>query len=71
MAVDIRIARGKKQIKQTHAEEIENLVTPGDIITSDQGFMRLNVFIYLNGTVKRNKIMMSYVFANHVRHRKF
>ncbi|XP_052246694.1 exosome complex component RRP4-like [Dreissena polymorpha] len=40
MAVDIRIARGKKQIKQIHAEEIENLVTPGDIITSDQGFMR-------------------------------
>lgn len=39
--MDIRVsAAGKDRDTRSHVEEIENLVTPGDIITSDSGFMR-------------------------------
>lgn len=39
--MDIRVsAAAKDRDTRSHVEEIENLVTPGDIITSDSGFMR-------------------------------
>lgn len=39
--MDIRVsAAGKDRETRSHVEEIDNLVTPGDIITSDSGFMR-------------------------------
>ncbi|WAR23408.1 EXOS2-like protein, partial [Mya arenaria] len=40
MAVDIRISTARNYAKPDHSESIANLVTPGDVITSDQGFMR-------------------------------
>lgn len=40
MAVDIRIATGRQRLKPDDLGEISNLVTPGDVITSDTGFMR-------------------------------
>ena len=40
MAVDIRIASARQRLRPEISEEISNLVTPGDVITSDTGFMR-------------------------------
>lgn len=41
ITMDIRVsAAAKDRDTRSHVEEIENLVTPGDIITSDSGFMR-------------------------------
>ena len=39
-AVDIRVAGARERQKQTFTEEIDNLVCPGDVITTDTGFMR-------------------------------
>lgn len=44
MAVDIRIASAWKRLKPENADEIVNLVTPGDVITSDTGFMRYLIY---------------------------
>lgn len=39
--MDIRVSAGEdNRKKRTQVEEIDNLVSPGDIITSDTGFMR-------------------------------
>ncbi len=38
--VDIRLASARVRQKTEENEEIDNLVTPGDIITTDTGFMR-------------------------------
>ncbi|XP_060551302.1 exosome complex component RRP4-like [Ruditapes philippinarum] len=40
MAVDIRIASACERLKPENIDELSNLVTPGDVITSDTGFMR-------------------------------
>ncbi|KAL5012542.1 hypothetical protein ScPMuIL_011093 [Solemya velum] len=40
MAVDIRLAGTRETTKRAVPDEIANLVTPGDVITSDTGFMR-------------------------------
>lgn len=40
MAVDIRLACSRAQRNQTTNEEPDNLVSPGDVITTDTGFMR-------------------------------
>lgn len=40
MAVDIRISSVRQTLKPDIVDEISNLVTPGDVITSDTGFMR-------------------------------
>ncbi|KAJ8300139.1 hypothetical protein KUTeg_021658 [Tegillarca granosa] len=40
MSVDIRIAGARESTKQLDSEEISSLVTPGDVITTDTGFMR-------------------------------
>ena len=41
MAVDIRVAGSRERQKPEMQEELTNLVTPGDVITTDTGFMRL------------------------------
>ncbi|XP_041368167.1 exosome complex component RRP4-like [Gigantopelta aegis] len=38
--VDIRLASARGREKSTQDDEINNLVTPGDVITADTGFMR-------------------------------
>ncbi|XP_069121520.1 exosome complex component RRP4-like [Argopecten irradians] len=38
--VDVRIAGGRSSTKPNVSAEITNLVTPGDVITADTGFMR-------------------------------
>lgn len=38
--VDIRLASARVRQKTGDIEEINNLVTPGDVITTDTGFMR-------------------------------
>ncbi|XP_060078700.1 exosome complex component RRP4-like [Ylistrum balloti] len=38
--VDVRIASSRSTTKSTVSTEISNLVTPGDVITADTGFMR-------------------------------
>jgi hypothetical protein len=39
--MDIRVSAGEdSKKKRSQVEEIDNLVCPGDIITSDTGFMR-------------------------------
>ncbi|KAL4219420.1 Exosome complex component RRP4 [Mactra antiquata] len=40
MAVDIRLASTCVRLKPESIDELTNLVTPGDVITSDTGFMR-------------------------------
>ncbi|XP_045205312.2 exosome complex component RRP4-like [Mercenaria mercenaria] len=40
MAVDIRLASACERLKPENVDELSNLVTPGDVITSDTGFMR-------------------------------
>ena len=40
MSVDIRLAGSRVPKENLDYEEPENLMTPGDIITSDTGFMR-------------------------------
>ena len=40
MAVDIRLASARERVKPDISEDLTNLVTPGDVITSDTGFMR-------------------------------
>ncbi|KAK3607221.1 hypothetical protein CHS0354_031718 [Potamilus streckersoni] len=40
MAVDIRVAGARERPKPEVSEELNNLVTPGDVITSDTGYLR-------------------------------
>ena len=40
MAVDMRLASSRERVKHDLDEDLSNLVTPGDVITSDTGFMR-------------------------------
>ena len=40
MAVDIRLASLRAKFESYHGEDPGNIVTPGDVITADSGFMR-------------------------------
>jgi TPP-dependent 2-oxoacid decarboxylase len=49
-AVDIRVAGARERQKQTFNEEIDNLVCPGDVITTDTGFMRYDNLLFVFGS---------------------
>ena len=40
MAVDIRLATSRVKKGSLASGELDNLMSPGDVITSDPGFMR-------------------------------
>jgi len=44
--VDVRLARKNPATKSCKYEEIPNLMTPGDVITTDTNYMRYIVYIY-------------------------
>ena len=44
--VDIRLASARVREKSTEEDEIDNLVTPGDVITADTGFMRYIIRVF-------------------------
>ena len=45
--VDIRLASARVREKSTEEDEIDNLVTPGDVITADTGFMRYIIRVFI------------------------
>lgn len=56
MAFDIRIASTRQRLKPDNSEEISNLVTPGDVITADTGFMRYEQDLFF--VVKATELLL-------------
>ena len=60
-AVDIRVAGARERQKQTFNEEIDNLVCPGDVITTDTGFMRYDNLLFVFGS--RHTVTGTYSYS--------